>query len=210
MKLKDLNNKGEVNLTSICFVRHGETEWNALGKIQGQTDIPLNNSGRSQANECGRYLQDFEWDVILTSPLQRAKETATIINKYLHLPLIEMNDFRERGFGDAEGMTFQERAEVFPNGNYPNQESIEALTDRLVNGLQNIHQIHKEKKVLLVAHGAVINAILSNFSDGEIGSGKTRLVNGCINHIGWIEETWKIKSYNQTEHLTAFSEKGSV
>ncbi|QGH33847.1 histidine phosphatase family protein [Gracilibacillus salitolerans] len=197
-------------MTSICFVRHGETDWNALGKIQGQTDIPLNNNGRSQADECGRYLQDFEWDVMITSPLQRAKETATIINKYLDLSLTEMNDFRERGFGDVEGMTFQERLEAFPDGIYPNQESFEELTERLVEGLQEIHQIHKGRKVLLVAHGAVINAILTNFSDGKIGSGKTRLVNGCINHIEWIEEVWQIKSYNQTGHLSAFNEKGKI
>ncbi len=197
-------------MTSICFVRHGETDWNALGKIQGQTDIPLNNNGRSQADECGRYLQDFEWDVMITSPLQRAKETATIINKYLDLSLTEMNDFRERGFGDVEGMTFQERLEAFPDGIYPNQESFEELTERLVEGLQEIHQIHKGRKVLLVAHGAVINAILTNFSDEKIGSGKTRLVNGCINHIEWIEEVWQIKSYNQTGHLSAFNEKGKI
>ncbi|SFL54748.1 uncharacterized phosphatase [Gracilibacillus orientalis] len=197
-------------MTSICFVRHGETDWNALGKVQGQTDIPLNNYGRSQANECGRYLQDSVWDLMITSPLQRAKETATIINKYLDLPLTEMGDFRERGFGDVEGMTVIERLQGFPDGIYPNQESIEALTHRLVEGIRKIHHIHKGKKVLLVAHGAVINAILAHFSDGEIGSGKTKLVNGCINRIEWIEESWQIKSYNQTGHLSAFSEKGTV
>ncbi|MGP4042444.1 histidine phosphatase family protein [Gracilibacillus sp. D59] len=198
-------------MTSICFVRHGETDWNALGKIQGQTDIPLNNNGRSQADECGRYLQDSEWDLMITSPLLRAKETATIINKYLDLPLTEMEDFCERGFGDAEGMTVTERLQVFPDGIYPNQESFEALTERLVEGIRKIHKLHKGKKVLLVAHGAVINAILTHFSDGKIGSGKTKLVNGCINHIEWLEEeSWKIKSYNQTGHLSAFSKKGTV
>ncbi|MGN8647545.1 histidine phosphatase family protein [Gracilibacillus sp. HCP3S3_G5_1] len=197
-------------MTSICFVRHGETDWNALGKIQGQTDIPLNNNGRSQANECGRYLQDNEWDVLITSPLQRAKETATIINKYLDLPLIEMGDFRERGFGEAEGMTVIERMKAFPDGIYPNQESNEVLRERLVDGIQKIHDIHKGKKVLLVAHGAVINAILAHFSDGKIGSGKTRLVNGGISHIENVEEIWQIKGYNQKGHLSGYSEEGSM
>ncbi|MDX8044497.1 histidine phosphatase family protein [Gracilibacillus sp. S3-1-1] len=201
-------------MTSIWFVRHGETDWNALGKIQGQTDIPLNNTGRSQANECGLYLQDFHWDVLISSPLKRAKETASIINKYLDLPITEMDDFRERSFGDAEGMTVEERMEVFPDGIYPHQESIEALTERIMQGMAKIDHIHKGKKVLVVAHGAVINAIFTHLTDGEIstGTGKkvSRLANGSISHVQLVDETWQIKHFNQKDHLSAYSAKGSM
>ena len=109
-------------MTAICLIRHGETDWNALGKLQGRTDIPLNETGKKQAKETGAFLKGSDWDVIITSPLRRAKETAEIINQYLGLEIIEMEDFIERNYGDAEGMPFEERMRLYPDKEYPNQE----------------------------------------------------------------------------------------
>lgn len=69
------------------------------------------------------------------------------------------------------------------------------------HGLEQINHYYKGKNILLVAHGAVINAILSKFSNGEIGSGKTRLLNACISNIEFTREKWRIKNYNQVTHL---------
>lgn len=109
------------------MIRHGETDWNSLGRLQGRTDIPLNSKGILQAKECRQFSTNYEWDVIITSPLKRAKETAEIINKYSNIPLIEMDGFLERYYGDAEGMTAEERLTAFTNRNYPNQEDRDAL-----------------------------------------------------------------------------------
>lgn len=100
-------------MTRICLVRHGETDWNALGKLQGRTDIELNTTGRLQAEDCGRFLAATTWNLIITSPLQRAKRTAEIIQTYIHVPLIEMIAFIERSYGDAEGMSPEERILAF-------------------------------------------------------------------------------------------------
>lgn len=62
-------------MTKICLVRHGETEWNALGILQGKTDIPLYNKGINQARECGEFLKSGNWNVVVTCPLMRAKQT---------------------------------------------------------------------------------------------------------------------------------------
>ncbi|MFD6442842.1 histidine phosphatase family protein, partial [Peribacillus sp. NPDC060186] len=140
-------------ITTICLVRHGQTDWNALGKLQGQTDIPLNELGKIQAQKCGKFLSKADWDVIITSPLKRAKETAEIISSYIEGPVIEKLEFIEKNFGAAEGMTADERESAFSDKVYPNQESQESLRDRLVNGLQEIQQEYPEKKVILVAHG---------------------------------------------------------
>jgi uncharacterized phosphatase len=193
-----------LRITTICLIRHGETEWNAIRKIQGKTDIPLNRTGIQQALECRDFLKESEFDVLITSPLKRARQTADIINEALNLPLIEMADFQERDFGDAEGMTKEERVAAFPDKNYPNQESLESLNKRVVAGIDKIYSNYPNKKVLLVAHGGVINSILSTFSDGEIGSGKTRLMNACISNIHFHEEKWVIKNYNQIEHLSRY------
>ena len=109
-------------MTIICLVRHGETDWNAIGKLQGRTDIPLNETGIFQAEKCGEYLKESEWDFIITSPLNRAKQTAEIIKRKIDVPLLEMDHFVERHFGEAEGMTLQEISAAFPDKMYPNQE----------------------------------------------------------------------------------------
>lgn len=88
-------------MTEICFIRHGETDWNTAGKLQGRTDVPLNNTGVKQAEACSKFLNHSEWDIIITSPLARAKKTAEIIQQQLTIPLIEMEAFIEISFGDA-------------------------------------------------------------------------------------------------------------
>ncbi|EQB38582.1 hypothetical protein M948_08325 [Virgibacillus sp. CM-4] len=189
-------------ITTVCLIRHGETDWNAQGKLQGKTDIPLNNTGRKQAEECGTFLNADDYDVLIYSPLQRAKETATIINRHLGLPFIEMDDFKERSFGDAEGMTIEERFQVYPDKQFPHQEEREGFKKRVMTGLEKVTQQFPKQRILLVAHGAVINVILSELSNGEVGSGITKLMNGCISNVQFQDQTWKVHNYNQIEHLS--------
>jgi uncharacterized phosphatase len=185
----------------ICLIRHGETDWNRLGKLQGKTDIPLNATGIKQAEACGLHLSSSNWDLIVSSPLKRAKQTADIINKRLKLPIRYIEALQERSFGEAEGLTPQERERYFPDGNYPGKEDWNAFQARVIKEIESLQHNYSEKKVLLVVHGAVINMILSTFSKGEIGSGKTRLMNGCFNYIHFSNGDWNIESYNQVDHL---------
>ncbi|QOK30108.1 histidine phosphatase family protein (plasmid) [Cytobacillus oceanisediminis] len=194
-------------MIEICLIRHGETDWNSLGKLQGRTDIPLNKNGINQARECGKFLASANWDLIVTSPLQRAKQTAEIIRSLIDIPIFEMADFLERDYGDAEGMTVKERTAAFPDKKYPNQENRNSLNKRVVIGLEKIIQSYKCRKVILVAHGAVINAILAELSNGEVGSGKTRLMNACISNIIFSQDTWNIRNFNQVAHLSQYSEE---
>ncbi|MCM3567991.1 histidine phosphatase family protein [Neobacillus mesonae] len=189
-------------MTTICIVRHGETDWNLAGKLQGSTDIPLNEKGIQQAKESGQYLKNSNWEVIITSPLKRAKRTAEIINESLNIPLVVMEEFKEKYFGDAEGMTFEERRRAFPDYQYPNEEDQSHFMNRLMAGLEKINQNYKDKRVLLVAHGAVIGSLLAQLSNGELGRGKIKIQNACMNEIQFCEDCWEIKSYNQISHLT--------
>ncbi|WP_307470801.1 histidine phosphatase family protein [Cytobacillus purgationiresistens] len=190
-------------MSIICLIRHGETDWNAAGRIQGRTDIPLNLKGVEQAKQCGKHLSANAADMIIASPLTRAKQTAEIIQKEVNLPLVFMDDFIERCFGEAEGMTFDDRRSHFPDGNIPDLESIETLTSRVMDGIKKINNNYPGEKLLLVAHGAVINAILSHLSAGEIGSGKTRLMNACFSNIHFKDEKWLVHNFNQVSHLKA-------
>ena len=165
----------------------------------------MNNAGIQQAKECGEYLKASEWDVMITSPLKRAKRTAEIIHEnLLGVPLIKMNDFSERYFGDAEGMTVDERNATFSSRNYPNQEEMDSFKDRIMTGIKKVSQNYPDGKVLLVAHGAVINSILSTLSKGKVGSGKTKLINACISNIQFQDEQWGVKEINQVTHLSYY------
>ena len=187
-------------MTRICFIRHGETDWNLAKRIQGSTDIPLNETGRNQAEQCAAYLNAADYDVLIHSPLKRAKETAEIINAKLQLPMVEMTDFQERSFGDGEGKTYAER-EKHPDG-FPNQEERADFNKRVITAVEHVQQNYPDKRVLLVAHGAVINAILSVYSDGEIGSGKTTLLNACISNLHFEGDMWRIEDFNRVKHLS--------
>lgn len=202
--------KGVNIMTKVCIVRHGETDWNSIGMLQGRTDISLNHLGLQQAKESRDYLCKFQWDVVVTSPLKRTKQTAEIINEKIGVPLIEMSEFIERGYGDAEGMTLQDRMAAFPDRNYPNQEDNSELNKRIIQGLNELNLSYKGKKILLVSHGGVINTILAILSNGEIGSGKTKLINASLSNIELVDNQWKIRDYNNVSHLSRYSEIGRI
>ena len=191
----------------ICLIRHGETDWNKLSKLQGRKDIELNKNGIIQANACADYLNNTPFELIITSPLKRAKQTAKIIAERKRLPLIEMQEFIERNYGDAEGMTVEECQIKFPDRQYPNQESKEDVRKRVMNGLQQIQKEHKASNIILVAHGGVINSILAMLSNNEIGSGKTKLANACLSTIYYDQGIWKIKNFNEIGHLNVNSQE---
>ncbi|WP_394157924.1 histidine phosphatase family protein [Bacillus altitudinis] len=189
-------------MTAICLVRHGETDWNAAKRIQGRTDIHLNDTGKWQAEQTGLYLKDAHWDVVISSPLSRAKETAHLILQHVHAPLVIMDDFIERDYGDAEGMSFEERQKLFPNKQYPNMEPLSALQDRMLEGIEKVRATYPDKRVLIVAHGAAIHALLTALADEHMGIQDTRLVNACLNYVEWTDGEWKVNDYNVVSHLT--------
>ena len=93
-------------MTRFFLVRHGETEWNRIHRIQGSSDIPLNDTGRAQALNVGGVLSRHRFDLIVSSPLSRAMETATIIARRMGMPLpLPVQSLVERHYGEAEGCT---------------------------------------------------------------------------------------------------------
>jgi uncharacterized phosphatase len=188
-------------MTTVYLVRHGETDWNAEKRMQGQTDIPLNQKGIAQAEVCGASLVASDYDVVLSSGLQRAKKTAEIINGYLNLPFDVMDDFAERFFGDGEGLTIEERAKLYPDFNYPNQEELAVFAKRIMTGLQKVHEKYAGKRVLLVAHGQVIYRILRIVSKDQVDFGKRKIENTSISTIAWENGDWVLKDWNRVDHL---------
>ncbi|WP_130838592.1 histidine phosphatase family protein [Lachnoclostridium sp. Marseille-P6806] len=151
----------------LYLIRHGETDWNAAKKVQGQRDIPLNENGRRAAALTGRALRNTEFDRIYTSPLSRARETAELIRAGRSIPLFTDDRLREIDFGPYEGCVvtalpesfrlFSEAPERYeaPEG----AESIEALAARARSFLLEVLVPasllpNAPKRIMVVSHGA--------------------------------------------------------
>jgi len=195
-----MNNNVQLNSpTTICIIRHGETDWNSLGKLQGHEDIELNELGRKQALKTARYFESEPWDIIVSSPLKRAVETARIIASCVSIPTVHIvEEIIERSYGAASGLLPEERRSRFPDGIIPGQEDFEPLRKRAMIGLEKIAHDFKGKRIIVVSHGGLTNSILYTLSGGEFGSFKTRLKNGCINKLILQNNTWSVEFYNKT------------
>jgi alpha-ribazole phosphatase/probable phosphoglycerate mutase len=158
----------------IYIVRHGETDWNIENRMQGHTDVPLNEKGRKQAEEIARDLKDVHFDIIYTSPLTRAYETATIINKQHKVPIIKDTALQERQFGLLEGKTYEEVNKFHPalifseTWNYPDYrppggESVNDISKRIHNFTKQILKTNSGKSILLVSHGVALRILVGSF-----------------------------------------------
>lgn len=149
----------------IYTVRHGQTEWNKKGFYQGKTDIPLNEEGKKQATLVKEKLKDKKIDLIISSPLKRAKETAEIISDG-KIKIITDSLIVERGLGEYEGSPVNDNGysanfywNYKLNSDEKGVESVRDLLDRAQLFLDKIKQEYDNKNILIVSHGATIRAI---------------------------------------------------
>ena len=163
----------------LYLVRHGETDWNSQRRIQGRTDIPLNDTGRAQAARTGRLLARRKWDAVVASPLSRAYETGSIIAGELGLP-VPTTDERlvERNYGEAEGMDFAAMQLQFPGDTpVPGREKRSAVAARALEALMDVAHAHPEEAVVVVSHGGLIRAVLRKVDpEGDHGM----ITNGSV------------------------------
>ena len=183
--------------TIVGLLRHGQTDWNIDMRLQGISDIPMNDYGRQQAETAAKVLAGQDWDKIVSSPLSRAVETAEIVAKYLAAPYVGQHPLLlERSFGIAEGMGYEEWRTEYPNGlNAPEAESMEELTARCWTLLDALVSEHPGQRVLTVSHGALIRRLINLVSNGEFPREGERFGNASMTVIEHVEGTWSIRSY---------------
>jgi broad specificity phosphatase PhoE len=143
-------------VTTLLLVRHGETDWNAVGRLQGHTDRPLSDFGRRQAQQLAERLDDEELEAIYSSDLARARETAALVGERLGLPVVLDPDLREKDWGTWEGLTSVERDRVEFVG-----ESTQAHQERILGALRRIAEVHPDGRVLVVTHGGSMRRVQS-------------------------------------------------
>ncbi|PMC74348.1 histidine phosphatase family protein [Brachybacterium sp. UMB0905] len=150
----------------LVLVRHGQTDYNREGRLQGQVDIPLNTTGAAQAQRLAAAVTADPPDVIVASPLQRALATAQVIGRVTSVPVTTDPAFLERSFGDWEGLRGEEIRQRWPEEHaaWRAHRTVEGVgvedrpevAERVAAGARRLLQEHPGKMVMVVAHGAAI------------------------------------------------------
>ncbi|WII71863.1 histidine phosphatase family protein [Bdellovibrio sp. 22V] len=159
----------------IHLFRHGQTDWNIHRRMQGHTDIPLNEEGRRQALSLQTYFKENSVELFMSSDLVRAQQTAQIANAHLSLPFFTSPEFREARLGELEGLTQAEADAKFGaeswqkwislnpedfHFRYPQGESAHETIDRFTAGLKNFCLKHDFQSAGLCTHGLVMRRFL--------------------------------------------------
>jgi uncharacterized phosphatase len=183
--------------THLGLLRHGQTDWNINFLLQGVTDIPMNETGIEQVKLAASAIKAEDWDVILTSPLTRAKQTAAIIaSKNGFSEIIEQELLIERSFGEAEGLSHEQwRAKYSNLDEIPGGESRTQLAERSKLLLETISKELAGKRVLAISHGALIRALLSIASNNELPRDGERLGNASLNVVKHSDNAWQVVNY---------------
>ena len=184
--------------TQFGLLRHGQTDWNINFLLQGVTDIPMNDTGIEQVRLAAQALQASDWDVVLTSPLTRAKQTAQIIANHVGFDEILENELLiERSFGEAEGLSHEQwRAKYSNLDEIPGGESRTQLAERSQRLLDYVSSEFKGMRVLAISHGALIRGLLSIASNNELPRDGERLGNASLNVVSHSEAAWQVVNYS--------------
>lgn len=160
----------------IYLMRHGETDWNREGRLQGQRDIPLNRNGITQMEKLGDRLKEISFcaDQIIASPLLRAGQSAEIVAERIGFSgkILRDEAFLERSFGAAEGMVWSPKIDLTEERYQA--ESVKSLCSRADAGIQK-YLAGEAQTLLLVAHGAILKAVITVLSKQPIVYEKTHI-----------------------------------
>jgi len=205
-------------MTRILLIRHGETAWNAVRRLQGHTDIPLNEEGERQAEALARSLASENLDAIISSDLGRAMQTAqAVAARHPHVPLHTDPGLRERGYGVFEGLLYTEIAErypvefaewqardvdaVMPAGERV-AESFRQFFQRCQDGIARWAARYPQQSILIVAHGGVLECAYRAARGLSIdGPRDFQVKNASINRFSFTDGVLALEQWGESAHL---------
>ena len=203
--------------TDILIIRHGQTAWNTQKRLQGHSDIPLNENGRLQAVTLAEILRHEPLDAIFSSDLQRAYQTAYEIAKIHNLPVHQDRSFRERCYGICEGMKDGEIREAYPESYkawyaadpdhfFPDgerkTESPRQFHHRAVNAIREAATRYPGKKIAIVTHFGVIETAYRTAQNIPLGTHcRMPVLNTSINRFRWTGGTLELLQWGEASHL---------
>lgn len=197
------------------MVRHGETAWNAEGRVQGQLDIPLNDVGRAQARATAAVLAEHDFTAIYCSDLMRVRQTAEPAAKKLALPVLYMAELRERHYGMFETLTYVEVREKFPaqyarfrdkdpDFDFEGGETLRGFNERSLKALGDLIARHQGEQILVFTHGGVLEMVYRHARAVGLSSPRDfEIPNAAINWIEVTPDQWTVWSWAEVAHLEA-------
>ncbi len=199
--------------TRLCLVRHGETAWNAEGRVQGQLDIPLNATGHAQAQATAEALSAQTFTALYCSDLTRVRQTAAPSAQRLALPLNYDAALRERHYGIFESHTYVDCREKFPEHyarfrdkdmdfDFGTGESLRTFHTRVLEAMQRIAHEHHGETVLVFTHGGVLESVYRHAK--AIGHAAPRDFDIPNAGLNWIEihaKGWDVLTWAAVAHL---------
>jgi 2,3-bisphosphoglycerate-dependent phosphoglycerate mutase len=203
-----------MNITRITAVRHGETTWNVDNRIQGQLDIDLNTKGFWQANCVGTALAQEPIDVVYSSDLLRAYNTAQSIAQHHSKTVLQNHGLREREFGSFQGKTFDEIEKLWPEQallwrkrvpDFQPGGSGESLLQFRARVLQCVHKLaqnHIGQHIVIASHGGVMDVLYRAAANLDLQAPRTwELGNAAINRLLWNGEHLSLVGWADTSHF---------
>jgi probable phosphoglycerate mutase len=199
--------------TRLCLVRHGETAWNAEGRVQGQLDIPLNDTGRAQALATAAALSGHDFSAIYSSDLARVRQTAEPSARRLALPVALDPALRERHYGMFESLTYvevkdkhpQEYArfrERDPDFDFRGGESLRGFNDRVMSALHGLIARHAGEQILVFTHGGVLEMIYRQATARGLSAPRDfEIPNAGLNWLESGPQGWSAGVWADVAHL---------
>ena len=206
-------------MTDILLIRHGETAWNRMRRMQGHIDIGLNDAGQRQARSLARALQSERPAAIYASDLQRARDTAQAVADIHQLTVHIDIALRERCYGAFEGLMYDEisyhHPEAFalwqsrdPQARFPagerEAETLEEFHQRSVDVITRIAQQHPDQRIVIVTHGGVLDCLYRAAHDLPMTSPRDfAILNAAINRLHWDGHKFRVLQWGDAAHIEA-------
>jgi probable phosphoglycerate mutase len=206
-------------MTDLIFIRHGETDWNRQLRFQGQIDVPLNSTGHEQAQRLAQALADERFDLLISSDLQRAVQTAVPL-RHLHAPPLQARSaLREQSFGVLEGLDVPAIQARHPqlwaqwlrhdaDFALPQGESTRQFHTRVVSAVRELATAHGGKTLLLITHGGVLDMLWRTVHGLPLhGARACDIPNTGINRLRWRGGTLDIVCWAEDAHLAGLPQQ---
>jgi probable phosphoglycerate mutase len=199
--------------TRICFVRHGETDWNIERRIQGHIDIPLNRKGRAQALAMGYNAVHHRFSALYSSDLTRAMETAHAISELEGLEVRPLPQLRERHYGIFQGITSAEGSVRYPEAyahyiarspdyDFETGETMLDLVARIEEGIDWMVRHHQGQTICAVSHGGVLDIVYRKATGRPLHTPRDFTIPNCaLNWFHFDEHGWHLEKWADRHHL---------
>ena len=199
--------------TRLCIVRHGETAWNAEHRVQGQLDVPLNAIGQAQALAASNVLAREKFDVIYSSDLIRARQTALLTASRFSMEVVQEKELRERNYGIFERLTYAEVKVEYPEDYarfaardpeyaFRTGESLKDFYARSIAVISRLANAHQGQNILVFTHGGVLDMFYRHITGFPLSAERDfGIPNAGLNRIEVTPAGWRVIAWADTAHL---------